>query len=503
MSAIRAAMQKAAPMMEGAMPALKAGASKALGVANPMLALAGTGAEYNDMRNRFEKGQYGRGVVSGIGALGSAATMIPHPGTKIVGGGTALAAPAINMILDRLMREQDEKERMQAQQKANGGLVHLAKGGRPSISQAYQEVGPVQGPNLGSMLQEHLASLPEKTRQNIEHTNWMVQNSNPYDYTGGKNPHFSYDPKAAEEFANFMPNMMGATAWHGTPHTIKRGFDISKVGTGEGAQAYGHGMYFAENPGVAKGYQDALTNRWDQISIKGEPLQDQMSDIAIAVRNYKDKGGHFSKWKNEVADRMEGAAKNGPGAGNPERAKELLDSANTIRGLKKADIENKGNMYKVDIPDEHIPNMLHWDKPLTEQPKNVQDALKKLPEEFQDYVANYYESQGKNYPLDLPDKFTAGEFFKDAENLAKRFYGEPAWMSETLNQSGVPGVKYLDQGSRGVGEGSHNFVVFDPSKVKILEENSKPFSPLAEGGSVESIESELKKIRKILKKSKK
>ena len=34
----------------------------------------------------------------------------------------------------------------------------------------------------------------------------------------------------------------GITAYHGTPHTIQGKFDISKVGTGEGAQAYGHGM---------------------------------------------------------------------------------------------------------------------------------------------------------------------------------------------------------------------------------------------------------------------
>src|SRR5687767_3158774 len=42
----------------------------------------------------------------------------------------------------------------------------------------------------------------------------------------------------------FMPNM---TVFHGSPHKFDK-FDMSKVGTGEGAQAYGHGLYFAENP---------------------------------------------------------------------------------------------------------------------------------------------------------------------------------------------------------------------------------------------------------------
>ena len=38
----------------------------------------------------------------------------------------------------------------------------------------------------------------------------------------------------------------GIKAYHGSPHDFDR-FDLSKIGTGEGAQAYGHGLYFAEN----------------------------------------------------------------------------------------------------------------------------------------------------------------------------------------------------------------------------------------------------------------
>ena len=44
----------------------------------------------------------------------------------------------------------------------------------------------------------------------------------------------------------------GIRAFHGSPHDFDK-FDVSKIGTGEGAQAYGHGLYFAENEGVAKG----------------------------------------------------------------------------------------------------------------------------------------------------------------------------------------------------------------------------------------------------------
>ena len=45
----------------------------------------------------------------------------------------------------------------------------------------------------------------------------------------------------------------GAIVWHGSPHKFDK-FDSSKIGTGEGAQAYGHGLYFAESPEVAGQY---------------------------------------------------------------------------------------------------------------------------------------------------------------------------------------------------------------------------------------------------------
>jgi hypothetical protein len=49
-----------------------------------------------------------------------------------------------------------------------------------------------------------------------------------------------------------------ATVFHGSPHKFDR-FDSSKIGTGEGAQAYGHGLYLADSPAVAGGYKDRLS----------------------------------------------------------------------------------------------------------------------------------------------------------------------------------------------------------------------------------------------------
>ena len=53
--------------------------------------------------------------------------------------------------------------------------------------------------------------------------------------------------------------MRAATVWHGSPHKFDK-FDASKIGTGEGAQAYGHGLYLAEAQDVAKSYRAALSD---------------------------------------------------------------------------------------------------------------------------------------------------------------------------------------------------------------------------------------------------
>lgn len=74
----------------------------------PVLSPAFTGAlggysavtQAEDASQRLARDDYLGAGISGIGALGSAAAVIPHPLTRGVGGGLALAAPMANMIVD-------------------------------------------------------------------------------------------------------------------------------------------------------------------------------------------------------------------------------------------------------------------------------------------------------------------------------------------------------------------------------------------------------------------
>jgi len=77
----------------------------------------------------------------------------------------------------------------------------------------------------------------------------------------------------------------GITAYHGSPHDFDR-FDIRKIGTGEGSQEQGLGLYFTDNPTVAKGYQEELSaggggsGRLYEVSLKAD--QDDFLDMEKA-----------------------------------------------------------------------------------------------------------------------------------------------------------------------------------------------------------------------------
>ena len=90
------------------------------------LAGAGVGFQGADAYNRFQKGDYPGAAISGIGALGSAASFIPHPATRVGGASIGIGAEALNAYLDRL-KEKAEQQPVQAPLSAP--VPKMAKGG--------------------------------------------------------------------------------------------------------------------------------------------------------------------------------------------------------------------------------------------------------------------------------------------------------------------------------------------------------------------------------------
>lgn len=257
----------------------------------------------------------------------------------------------------------------------------------------------------------------------LDATNAATQESSAAVRSGGGLFQGPANNKLAEMLANSY-GPAGLTVWHGSPHKFAR-FDSSKIGTGEGAQAYGHGMYFAESPGVAKNYAE-------QLSTAPGPAGD--------VAKYWRSNGGESAFRAFAKD-----------AGLP--AQEVEQIAGVIR--------NSGSLYKVDLPDNAIARMLDWDKPLSGQAPEVQAGLKR-------YMGPEWDKTWDSFQgVNAYDVLAGGRHGNPAGNIAA---------AEKLRQQGIPGIRYLDGGSRGTGAGTSNFVVFpgEEGLLQILERNGIP-----------------------------
>jgi hypothetical protein len=232
---------------------------------------------------------------------------------------------------------------------------------------------------------------------------------------------------------------LSMNVYHGTPHNIDGNFDLAKVGTGEGAQAYGHGIYFAENPAVAKEYQKMLAG----------PEQ----TAADYLKMYKTPENAISVLQDSIKPNL-----------TPEATKYAQDAINVLKSGK----ELIGNFYKADIPDEQIPKMMDWNKPFNQQTPQIQAAFTKLytdkniaDEDVMKWFAGIDKEKG--HMSAFYNNLATSDNLKGAKDV-----------SRLLLQEGVPGIRYLDEGSRSAGKGTSNFVVFKPETVKILEKNDAP-----------------------------
>jgi len=270
----------------------------------------------------------------------------------------------------------------------------------------------------------------------------------------------------------------GAIVWHGSPHKFDK-FDSSKIGTGEGAQAYGHGLYLAESPVTAKTYQGKVSAMLGsgEATISGKPINWDDPAQAAAFELARHNGDRLA-----AADFYERTFKSG-------KVPELLRSDKPL-----PNVDLPGNLYKVDLPDEAIAKMLDWDKPLSQQ-SHVMELINKQEaartQSVLDQRMQTLANVGENAPnasvlkrqIDLlreevakPQEsglgaMTGGEYY----NYLRRRDVAPTVQADMFKQAGIPGIRYLDGGSRGAGAGTSNFVVFPGNEglLKILERNGQ------------------------------
>jgi hypothetical protein len=231
-------------------------------------------------------------------------------------------------------------------------------------------------------------------------------------------------------------------------------------------------LYFAESPAVAKGYQNRLAGGTDpyQYQYQGQMYEpgSEKNPVTHALGLIYHQGSKFAQ---NIAKQGLKDAKAGDAfaldMGGVDYYQRMLDVAKTA---KKSDIQaTQGAFYKVDLPDEQIAKMLDWDKPLSQQP----EAVQKLAKEFNltRNASNTGESKGSYIYQNLATRLAEPPF-----NERSPFSSGAPIASAKLKELGIPGIRYLDQGSRGGVKGTSNFVVFpgEESKLRIMEVNGRP-----------------------------
>jgi hypothetical protein len=271
------------------------------------------------------------------------------------------------------------------------------------------------------------------------------------------------------------PASFSIRAFHGTPHKVDR-FTTEKIGTGEGAQAYGWGLYFAESEGTAKWYAETLSKA--KASQGLSPLQIESKGLknltdAEIVNSIQKWGGALQRMTPEEA-RTAGESWANLYKATPEETKRVGDVASRFEEASRS----AGNLYTVKLkPEAH--EFLDWDKPLSEQSEKVKAAIK-----FE--VVKETEPSDSKWLLKLNGRTINGyQTRKEAlasafESTGGQFYQtiaidqSPRRASQMLAELGIPGIRYLDGNSRKDGDGSYNYVIFDENDIEITEENGTP-----------------------------
>jgi hypothetical protein len=312
-----------------------------------------------------------------------------------------------------------------------------------------------------------------------------------------------WDMNDLAEFGYFGPSVaaqntnvsFSISAHHGTPHKVDK-FSLDKIGTGEGAQAYGWGLYFAADKPTAKWYSDKLSMFSGTLQIDGKQYDGQRhkidNDVVMLIVDAWHSISKDVKSKQtlirELQNRKKGAFKEWK-----PRFKMAIEKAKSESIQIKQD---KGNLYSVtlDVNDE---NLLDWDKPLSEQSEKVRSAMKTVfpyqPVSKEDgdywvledkdgnrYGGNSYESK-----KEALEEFegTGAQIYKMLTGVMFDSFHKEA--SAALLAAGIPGIRYLDGNSRSDGQGSYNYVIFDESLIRITEENGQRV-PLAQAAEMQS-----------------
>ena len=272
-------------------------------------------------------------------------------------------------------------------------------------------------------------------------------------------------------------------AWHGSPHDFDE-FDLGAIGSGEGNQAHGWGLYFAKKKSVSKNYQKVLSKRLgttnpklfkveipdektmlDEDKYFKEQNKDVVNKIVSAVNDldidkrkallsyYKE---HPSYPVNKEYEKILGKIQ------DLEHDKEYLVDAlvNNVNKIKEKIARETAAEYGYNFDELKADNTFEMAGKLLGEINEKLSALKKEKE-----VEGAKEKIKEDKILEsIGDTFTKTPYTgRDVYVALSKVFGDDKGASEFLNSTGVKGITY-----DGYTDG-RCYVVFDDKAIKVIE----------------------------------
>lgn len=209
---------------------------------------------------------------------------------------------------------------------------------------------------------------------------------------------------------------------------------LEAIGSGEGAQAHGWGLYYALNKNVAESYRKTFI---------GESM-----DTNLGLANYYLRKNEFDV--DLAIDALQEDVYNGNVS--EDTAKEIFEYwENTPQSELEQNARRKGQVHEVDLPEN--PYLLDEQKSYDEQSDFVKSVLDRISE---------------TYGIKVKGQVQAGVHFHDItgkfvyNKLAGKL-GSSKAASEKLREYGIKGITYDGK------QDGRCFVIFNPDDVKVIQ----------------------------------
>ena len=290
------------------------------------------------------------------------------------------------------------------------------------------------------------------------------------------------------------------SAWHGSPHDFDK-FDLGAIGTGEGNQVHGWGLYFAKDKKVSDLYRRELSLIHDVD--KGTLFKVDVPDTKTMI----DEQQSLNILSKETKQNLNAAVN-----ALPEQAKEVFINEYTKSPLfnhyAKKEIDELGskfdqldteyNLLKDKYLDKYIEGELNTItqrtitrlaekynidlKALKENPNSIKDIKNQLDTMWfnaftehgmasKKYKEVYWGKYKKDFSALLNDGGINGRDFYLALSKA---LGSAKQASEHLNEYGVKGITYVGE------QDGRCYVVFDDKAIKVIEKYNQSINGMTE-----------------------